>query len=179
MVYIDHNVFNYTEANNGIMESDNEMIFGIGKLNSCRWIVMYMICLSIYPHCNVTTQSLQPPCMDNCLEYNDMCSGTRVFLQVVVKQRNYSLLESLILNCSAPFRAFDSVSVDTENCFNFSCKLICNIIMQINNDSDSCSQEKSRKIKLNEVMFGCRHQNIYIYMYYGTYRSILSVELHE
>ena len=125
MIYIDYNVFNYTEANNEIIKLDNGVAFGTGNLNSCRWIVMYTICLSIYPHCNVTTQSLLPPCMDNCLEYNDMCSGNSVSLQLLAKKTNFSHLESYILNCSAPFRAFDSVSVDTENCYNFSCKLTC------------------------------------------------------
>ena len=33
-------------------------------------------------------------------------------------------LELLVLNCSAPFRAFGSVSIDTENCYNFNCKLV-------------------------------------------------------
>lgn len=127
MVYVDANVymFNYTEANNRIIELDSGIAFGSGKGNSCRWIVMYMICLSIYPHCNITTQALVPPCMNDCLKYTeDICRGNILSFTFIANLNNNPVDEKLVLNCSTPFRAFNSVSVDTENCYNFSCKLI-------------------------------------------------------
>ena len=128
MVYIDHNVFNYTEANNRIIQLDNGLAFGLGTGNSCRWIVIYTVCLSIYPHCNIMTETLVPPCVDDCLEYTNTCRGNIYTLIIAARSNNDPLKMLFDLNCSAPFRAFDSVSVDTENCYNFNCKLIYNIL---------------------------------------------------
>jgi len=128
-VYIDPNVFNYTEANNRIIEIDNNNILSKGEKDSCRWIVMYMICLSIYPQCNITTQALVPPCMEDCLKYTDSngtCGETieRFLFTALAKVNNNPLDEKLVLKCSTPFRAFSSVNIDSENCYNFSCKLL-------------------------------------------------------
>ena len=125
MVYIDPNVFNYTEANNRIIQLDNGLAFGLGTINSCRWIVIYTVCLSIYPHCNISTQKLVPPCTDDCLEYINRCSGNIRGLTAVARSDNDSLEMLFVLNCSDPFKAFDSVNVDAENCYNFTCKLAC------------------------------------------------------
>lgn len=124
MVYIDHNVFNYSEVNNRIIEVE---AFGSVGESSCVWITLYMICLAIYPHCNVIQQTLVPPCMDNCLEYSAMC---RMNLRTAALQLDN---EHFILNCFVPFQAYDSVSVDTGNCYNFSCKLICTYLYRVNN----------------------------------------------
>ena len=122
-VYINESVFNYTEVNNRIIELDNAATFGLGTLNSCRWIVMYMICLQVYPQCNNATQALIPSCIDECLKYSDVScrrnlNGLR--FSVISNELN----EKLILDCSDPFRLFDSIHVNTENCYNFTCKLI-------------------------------------------------------
>ena len=81
-----------------------------------------MICLSVYPQCNSETQELVPPCIDECLKYLDLCSAQLgiLYLSAVNVQPD----EELILNCSDPFRGFDSVHVDVEKCYNFTCKLI-------------------------------------------------------
>ena len=121
-VYIDDSVFNYTEVNNRIIELDSNAVFGTGILTSCRWIAIYMICLSVYPQCNSEKQVLIPPCINECLKYNNVCSGNLAPLSVSAIL--IQLDEKLILNCSDPFRVFDSVQVDVENCYNFSCKLI-------------------------------------------------------
>ena len=122
-VYIDDSVFNYTEANNRIIELDNNEIFRTGELTSCRWIVIYMICLSVYPQCNTETQALVPPCKDECLKYIDnVCSGNLALFHLSTV--SFQLDEKLILDCSDPFRVFDSVHADVENCYNFTCKLI-------------------------------------------------------
>ena len=122
-VYIDESVFNYTEVNNRIIELDNnEVTFGLGVLTSCRWIVMYMICLSVYPQCNNATQALIPSCIDECLEYSNVCSGNTLGLRI--SSVSNQLDAKLILNCSDPFRVFDSIHADTENCYKFTCKLI-------------------------------------------------------
>jgi len=128
VVYIDNNVFNYTEANNRIIELDNNDISGPGIMNSCRWIVLYMICISIYPQCNITTKALVPPCMEDCLKYTDLngiCGGNIRTLLLIAMDRldSNSLDKNLVLNCSAPFRAFSSVNIDSGNCYNFNCKL--------------------------------------------------------
>ena len=127
MVYIDPNVFNYTEANNRITELDNKEVFSTGRETSCRWIIIYIACLSIYPHCNIITQSLVPPCFDDCMEYNATRCRDFVALTVFVMNSNNPLDETFIFNCSAPFRAFGSVSIDTRNCYDFNCKLIFKI----------------------------------------------------
>ena len=119
-VYIDENIFNYTEVNNRIMELDNSgVVFGTGILTSCRWIVIYMICLSVYPQCNNATQALIPSCIDECVKYSNVCSGNLLSLRLL------QMDENLVLDCSDPFRVFHSIHVDTENCYNFTCKLIC------------------------------------------------------
>ena len=120
-VYIDENVFNYTEVNNRIIELDNSEVFGEGDIRPCRWIIIYMICLQVYPQCNNTTQALIPSCVDECLRYSNVCRGNLVIFHSYATRNQ---LERLILNCSDPFRVFDSIHVDTENCYNFTCKLI-------------------------------------------------------
>ena len=119
-VYIDENVFNYTEVNNRIIELDDGGVLGI--LSSCRWRVIYMICLQVYPQCNNATQALIPSCVDECLKYSNMCSRRLFNLRTFAISSE--LNEKLILNCSNPFRLFNSIHVDTENCYNFTCKLI-------------------------------------------------------
>ena len=118
-VYIDESVFNYTEVNNRIIELDNSEVFGEGNTRPCRWIIIYMICLQVYPQCNNTTQALIPSCVDECLKYNNVCSEN-----MIVFRFSNQFDENLILDCSDPFRLFDSIHVDTENCYNFTCKLI-------------------------------------------------------
>ena len=116
-VYIDKNVFNYTEVNNRIIELDNYgRAFGPGILNSCQWIAMYMICLQVYPQCNNVTQALIRSCIDECLNYSCVCDRSLRSLYVSDAK--------LILDCSDPFRLFDSIHVNTENCYHFTCKLI-------------------------------------------------------
>ena len=128
MVYIDANIFNYTEANNRIIELDNkEVLFGTGRTTSCRWIIMYTVCLSIYPRCNIITQSLVPPCVDGCSEYDVRCGAYLIGFISFSRNSNNPLDETFILDCSAPFRAFGSVNSDTENCYNFNCKLSNNL----------------------------------------------------
>ena len=127
MVYIDPNIFNYTETNNKIIELEEGAVFSAGIVNSCRWILMYTACLSIYPHCNINTQKLLSPCIDDCLEYANRCGDNFNILTTVIMFVDNPLeidLELFVLNCSAPFRAFGSVDIDTENCYNFNCKLI-------------------------------------------------------
>ena len=122
MVHIDPNVFNYTEANNRLLELS---VNGTNGAGSCRPIREYTFCLSIYPRCNGTTQALVPPCMEDCMEYSDLCDLTRFFVFPDIPDLNRDSLDAMfLLPCSNPYRAFSSVIVDTENCFNFSCKLI-------------------------------------------------------
>ena len=121
-VYIDENIFNYTEVNNRIIELDNGGIIGRGILNSCPWILMYMICLQVYPQCNNATQALIPSCIDGCLKYSNVCSRHLTALRSSAISNE--LDEKLILDCFDPFRLFDSIHVDTENCYNFTCKLM-------------------------------------------------------
>ena len=83
-----------------------------------------MSCLSIYPRCNITTQALLPPCEDDCLEYTNICDD-RIKSSVFLSSSDNPFDTKFILTCSAPFRAFSSVaSVDTDKCYNFSCKLM-------------------------------------------------------
>ena len=118
MVYIDPNVFNYTEANNRIEELDN-----VGG-DSCRLIAIYTFCISVYPHCNNATQALVPPCMDECMEFSDFCRLTRFLSFTTIPNLNQDALDGqLLLSCSDPYRLFDVTINDTENCFNFNCKL--------------------------------------------------------
>lgn len=125
MVYVDHNVYNYTKINNKIMILQDNQILGIGSESSCPWIVIYTICLLIYPRCNVTTQALMPPCMDDCLKFIDNKCMSNV--KGLVATNILGIFDkNLLLNCSTPFGAFgDSVNIqfDTENCYNFTCEL--------------------------------------------------------
>ncbi len=130
MVYIDPNAFNYTEANSKIIKLEDGLAFSLGEVNSCRWILIYTACLSIYPHCNTDTQKLMSPCIDDCLEYtNRSCRDNFIILATAIMFPDDPLVELFLLNCSAPFRAFGSVNIDidTENCYNFNCKLVYNI----------------------------------------------------
>ena len=80
------------------------------------------MCLSIYPPCNITTQALLAPCVDECLNYTNNCNnltGFSTFLAV----SDIELDNRLILNCSAPSREYGSVNIDTDNCYKFNCKL--------------------------------------------------------
>ena len=131
VVHIDHNAFNYTKANERLMELDNSKIFGVTV--SCRWITIYMSCLSIYPRCNITTQALVAPCMNNCLNYINRCNDVTHISSILTASAmldNNPLDEKFILNCSAPFRIFGSVNIDTDNCYEFNCKLIYGTIKQ-------------------------------------------------
>ena len=120
MVYIDYSVFNYIEANNKVIELDNIEVFGI--FSSCRWIRLYMVCISLYPRCNITTQALVSPCMNDCLKYTNRCyNDNNVFKGLTAAAARG--LPYLILNCSVPFKLFSLVSVDTDNCYDFNCKL--------------------------------------------------------
>ena len=117
-VYIDDNANNYTEANNRLLEIDNGMFFG--ETTACRWFAIYTSCLSIYPHCNVTTQALVAPCMNDCLNYTNICNNITGFQNILTLSDD----RRLILNCSTPFTVFPSVNVDTDNCYEFKCKLL-------------------------------------------------------
>ena len=118
-VYIDDNVYNYTEENNRLLELDNNLIFGV--TTACRWITLYTSCLSIYPHCNIITQALVAPCMNDCLNYTTLCDNTTSIFTILTSSAD----THFILNCSTPFRVFPSVDVDTDNCYEFNCELIC------------------------------------------------------
>ena len=117
-VYIDSNVFNYAEENQRLMKLDAHMIFG--EITSCRWITMYTSCLSIYPHCNITTQALLAPCMNNCLNYTSYCEHQTNISSILTASGD----KQFILNCSAPFTKFGTVNVDMDSCYEFNCKLI-------------------------------------------------------
>ena len=123
MVYVDPNVFNYTELNNGIKTADDGAVFGseydIG-VESCIKQLPYMICQYVYPRCNSTTQTLLPVCVDNCLSYTEMCGYG--FDALRGSTFLFPIFEMLIINCTDQFRAFGSVTVDLESCYNFYCK---------------------------------------------------------
>lgn len=124
-VYIDPNLLNYTEVNERLTALDNNKIFGVTI--ACRWKNLYMSCLSIYPHCNITTQALLSPCMDDCLSNTNMCYNITRLAAVLTASamfNNNPLDRTFILNCSSPFRLFGSVNVDMKNCYNLNCKLI-------------------------------------------------------
>ena len=123
MVYVDYSIFNYTEANIAVAEFNNNGLLNRPKtIKSCPWIVLYSICLSIYPHCNNTTQALIPPCKDDCLKYTTMCKDNTDLFEAAIMTGRGLLKEKYQLNCSVPFRAFDSVNVD--DCSDFNCKLV-------------------------------------------------------
>ena len=125
LVYLDSSVFNYTEVNNMIKRFDSDQFFT--ETGSCRWTALYMICLSIYPQCNNETKVLVPPCEDNCLYHTTRCAYIGRALQIPAISNDLILL--FILNCSNPFRAFNSYGSsnynanNSDNCYNFGCKL--------------------------------------------------------
>ena len=126
MVYIDPNVFNYTEANNAIKIADDRGTFGFNIMigNSCIKQLPYMICQYVYPRCNSTTQALLPVCVDNCINYTVMCKdGFSKLSQMAINESN-SFYEQLVINCSDQFRIFDPVTIEEEECHHFDCKLI-------------------------------------------------------
>ena len=126
VVYIDSNVFNYTELNNAIKIADDRGTFGFNIMigNSCIKQLPYMICQYVYPRCNMTTQALLPVCVDNCLDYVEMCEDGFANLSQLAINENNSFWEQLVINCSDQFRNLGSVSVDAEECYHFNCKLI-------------------------------------------------------
>ena len=74
--------------------------------------------ISTMQQCNTSIDTF---CIDECLKYSDVsCRGNLAGLHLSDNQ----LDEKLILDCSDPFRVFDSIHVDTEKCYNFTCKLI-------------------------------------------------------
>ena len=126
VVYTDPNTINYTEMNNAIEDAYNRGTFGFNVVagNSCSKQLPYMICQSVYPRCNSTTQALLPVCNNNCLNYTEMCEdGFRNLTQMAVSENN-SLWEHLVYNCSDQFRMLSSVTVDSEECYDFYSKLI-------------------------------------------------------
>ena len=124
IVYIDPSAINYAEMNNAIEDADNRGIFGFDVVvgNSCSEQLPYMICQSVYPRCNSTTQALLPVCKNNCLDYTEMCEyGFKNLSQMAISENN-SLWEQLVFNCSDQFRMLSSVNVEAEECYNFYCK---------------------------------------------------------
>ena len=123
VVYIDPNVFNYTELNSAISLANDGAIFGhrisIG-IETCIKQLPYMVCQFVYPRCNSTTQALLPVCMDNCLNYTEMCGYG--FTALRGSTLLYPIFDMLVINCTNQFRAFGSVTIDLENCYNLYCK---------------------------------------------------------
>ena len=111
-VYIDESVFNYTEANNRIIELDNSEVFGEGNTRPCRWIIIYMICLQVYPQCNNTTQALIPSCVDECLKYNNVCSENMIVFRFS-NQFDENLMEPKNTNTSPQGSRTNTVSIGT------------------------------------------------------------------
>ena len=112
--------------NNVIEDANNRGMFGFNVVvgNSCSKQLPYMICQYVYPRCNSTTQTLQPVCKNNCLNYTEMCEdGFRNLSQMAISENN-SLWQQLVFNCSDQFRMFSSVTVDLEECYHFYCKLM-------------------------------------------------------
>lgn len=125
VVYIDPNVFNYTEINNAIKLASSARIFGdeiVIGLNTCIKQLPYVVCQSVYPRCNSTTQSLLPVCMANCMENVD---GTCRFgfRALNVSAIINPLFEVLVIDCTNQFRAFGSVNIDLDSCYDFYCKV--------------------------------------------------------
>ena len=120
MIYIDPNVFNYTELNDAIRMASDAGIFGdriVINANTCIKQLPYMICQSVYPRCNNTTQALLPVCVDDCVMKIEMCVFAITALETSVFL--HPLFEALIINCTDQFRAFGSVTVDSESCYNY------------------------------------------------------------
>ena len=120
VVYIDPNVFNYTELNDAIRMASDAGIFGdriVINANTCIKQLPYMICQSVYPRCNSTTQALLPVCVDDCITKIEMCAFAIPALETSAFL--HPLFEALIINCTDQFRAFGSVPVDSESCYNY------------------------------------------------------------
>ena len=120
VVYIDPTVFNYTELNDAIRMASDAGIFGdriVINANTCIKQLPYMICQSVYPRCNSTTQALLPVCVDDCVTKIEMCAFAITALETSVFL--HPLFEALIINCTDQFRAFGSVTVDSESCYNY------------------------------------------------------------
>ena len=126
MVYIDPNVYNYTEVNDAIRLASDDGIFGDGivtDVHSCMKQLPYMICQSVYPRCNSTTQALLPVCVDDCIAKTDTCSSAITALETSASL--HPLYEMLAINCTDQFRTFESVTVDSESCYNYYGKVYC------------------------------------------------------
>ena len=120
VVYIDPNVFNYTELNDVIRMASNAGIFGdtfVINENSCIKQVPYMICQYVYPRCNSTTQTLLPVCVNDCIEKTEMCA---FYVNALENSTSLNpLFGVLVINCTDQFAAFGSVTVDSESCYNY------------------------------------------------------------
>jgi len=128
VVYVDPNVFNYTELNDAIKIANDSGLYGDRLVidpggNSCIKQIPYMICQSVYPRCNSTTQALLPVCTSNCMKNFDSCSFAFNALSVSNAINVNPIFELLIINCTNQFRAFESVSVDSANCYSLYGKL--------------------------------------------------------
>ena len=120
VVYIDPNAYNYTEVNDVIRLASDDGIFGDGimiDVHSCTKQFPYMICQSVYPRCNSTTQTLLPVCVDDCIAKTDTCSSAITALETSASL--HPLFETIAINCTDQFRAFGSVPVDSESCYNY------------------------------------------------------------
>ena len=119
VVYIDPIVFNYTEINDAIRMASNTGIFGDRIINgdSCIKQVPYMICQYVYPRCSNTTQALLPVCVDDCVEKTEMCAFYVTALESSASLN--PLFGELVINCTNQFAGFGSVTVDSENCYNY------------------------------------------------------------
>ncbi|XP_065910186.1 hepatocyte growth factor receptor-like isoform X3 [Dysidea avara] len=119
VVYVDTDVFNYTEINNALRVFHDGGLFGRSQVpnSSCRPQIVYMICQYVYPRCDNDTQALLPVCEDICSEYTENCIYAFRALPEVARVR--PIAESFIVNCTNQFSAFGSVNFDTENCYDF------------------------------------------------------------
>ena len=127
IVHVDTNFFNYTELNN-VLEDVIVMIDDPSVKTPCRWQVPYMICQSMYPQCDNRAQAVVPVCMDNCLNYTQLCGTWFIDLQMIANVVVDPLVQLFVLNCSDQFQHFQSITVDTgpNNCYNFYCEFgIC------------------------------------------------------
>ena len=123
VVYIDPNAYNYTEVNDVIRLASDDGIFGDGimiDVHSCMKQLPYMICQSVYPRCNSTTQALLPVCVDDCVAKINMCIPAITLAALETSAfLLHPLFEMISINCTDQFRAFGSVPVDSENCYNY------------------------------------------------------------
>lgn len=123
MVYTDPNIFNYAELNDVIRTASDGGIFSFDIVidgNSCMKQLPYMICQSVYPRCNSTTQALLPVCTDHCTQMIRMCEFG--FIALNTSAFINPLFEVFVIDCTNQFRAFGSVTVDSESCYHFYCK---------------------------------------------------------